>query len=81
MLLQWMELWTAFVEEKRQRAKRNLADPLDAPEWDGLLWVLPAISFLWRPLTPKHSASPESAKCGSHQSQRRLETLASRFQP
>ncbi|WP_082928769.1 hypothetical protein [Rhizobium bangladeshense] len=46
MLLNWVILFEE-VETRRRRMRRDpMADPLDGPEWRGLLWIIPIIAYL-----------------------------------
>ncbi|WP_077961061.1 hypothetical protein [Ensifer adhaerens] len=47
MLEHWAVMWTVLQRESRRGQRSGLDDPLDAPEWRGLHWVLPFISFLF----------------------------------
>ncbi|MBB3308597.1 hypothetical protein FHT78_000326 [Rhizobium sp. BK196] len=46
MLLNWIMLAIALHKDSRRQRKDPLADPLDAPEWDGLRWALPFLSWM-----------------------------------
>ena len=46
MLLNWIMLANELHTHSRRRKKDPLADPLDAPEWDGLRWALPLLSLV-----------------------------------
>lgn len=48
MLLNWIMLANELHRHSRRQRKDPLADPLDAPEWDGLRWALPLLSLLAR---------------------------------
>ncbi|ANM03509.1 hypothetical protein AMC78_CH01377 [Rhizobium phaseoli] len=46
MLLNWRVLFEE-VETRNRRMRRDpMADPLDGPEWRGLLWIIPIIAYL-----------------------------------
>ncbi|WP_106795314.1 hypothetical protein [Rhizobium sp. H4] len=46
MLLNWFVLFEE-VETRNRRMRRDpMADPLDGPEWRGLLWIIPIFSYL-----------------------------------
>jgi hypothetical protein len=40
MLLNWVVLWEEIRKANGRRRHDPLADPLDRPEWCGLLWML-----------------------------------------
>ncbi len=46
MLLNWIMLANELHRHSRRQRKDPLADPLDAPEWDGLRWALPLLSLV-----------------------------------
>lgn len=46
MLLNWIMLANELHRHSRRTTKDPLADPLDAPEWDGLRWALPLLSLV-----------------------------------
>ena len=46
MLLNWIMLASALHKDSRRQRKDPLADPLDAPEWDGLRWAVPFLSWM-----------------------------------
>ncbi|GAA3114700.1 hypothetical protein GCM10010520_68230 [Rhizobium viscosum] len=48
MLLNWIMLANELNRKSRRQRQDPLADPLDAPEWDGLRWALPLLSLLAR---------------------------------
>jgi hypothetical protein len=48
MLLNWIMLANELHRPSRRHRKDPLADPLDAPEWDGLRWALPLLSLAAR---------------------------------
>lgn len=48
MLLNWIMLANELHRKSRQQRQDPLADPLDAPEWDGLRWALPLLSLMAR---------------------------------
>ncbi|WHO72193.1 hypothetical protein [Rhizobium sp. BT03] len=46
MLLNWVVLFEE-VESRNRRLRRDpMADPLDGPEWRGLLWIIPIMAYL-----------------------------------
>ncbi|MBX5163008.1 MULTISPECIES: hypothetical protein [unclassified Rhizobium] len=46
MLLNWVVLFRE-IEIRNRRIRRDaFADPLDRPEWRGILWVVPIIAHL-----------------------------------
>ncbi|MEZ2129077.1 MULTISPECIES: hypothetical protein [unclassified Sinorhizobium] len=46
MHLNWVILWEEIRKANGRRRHDPLADPLDRPEWCGLLWVLPLFSLV-----------------------------------
>ncbi|TCS05383.1 hypothetical protein EV281_1031066 [Rhizobium sp. BK418] len=48
MLLNWIMLSNELRGKCRQQRRDPLADPLDAPEWDGLRWALPLLGWMAR---------------------------------
>lgn len=45
MLLNWVVIWEEIRKANGRRRHDPLADPLDRPEWCGLLWLLPLLSL------------------------------------
>ncbi|WDZ78512.1 hypothetical protein PWG15_08515 [Ensifer adhaerens] len=46
MLEHWAVMWTTLQCQHRRGPCKSFDDPLDGPEWRGLHWVLPILSFL-----------------------------------
>ncbi|PDV88522.1 MULTISPECIES: hypothetical protein [Rhizobium] len=46
MLLNWVVLFEEVETRKRRMRRDPMADPLDGPEWRGLLWIIPIIAYL-----------------------------------
>ncbi len=43
MLLGWVRMWIA-VNDGTRKKRKAFSDPLEGPEWQGLLWALPLLS-------------------------------------
>lgn len=65
MLLNWIMLSNELHRQSRRQRQDPLADPLDAPEWDGLRWALPLLSRMaWRPYKADQAPAPRNrVKC------------------
>ncbi|MBB3656568.1 hypothetical protein FHX15_001796 [Rhizobium sp. BK650] len=65
MLLNWIMLSNELHRISGKRRKDPLADPLDAPEWDGLRWALPLLSRMaQRPYKVDQAPAPKKrVKC------------------
>lgn len=65
MLLNWIMLSNELHRKSHQRRRDPLADPLDAPEWDGLRWALPLLSWMaQRPYGADQAPAPKNrVKC------------------
>lgn len=46
MLLNWVVLFRELESRNRQTRRDPFADPLERPEWRGLLWAVPIIARL-----------------------------------
>ncbi|RUM26430.1 hypothetical protein EFQ99_09240 [Rhizobium vallis] len=46
MLLNWVILFNELKGHDRRPRRDPFADPLDQPEWRGLLWIIPVIARL-----------------------------------
>jgi hypothetical protein len=78
MLLNWIMLANELHRHSRRQRKDPLADPLDAPEWDGLRWALPLLSLVaQRPyrLDQSQSRLPLSARIRSISARSAAEVL------
>ncbi|MFN7102363.1 MAG: hypothetical protein ACK4N1_07020 [Pseudorhizobium sp.] len=67
MLFGWVRIWVA-ANDRARKSREAFADPLDGPEWRGLLWGLSFLSPGYRRRTEclkkkRHlQDSPEAAK-------------------
>lgn len=61
MLLEGVVLWLALKRagSRRSASRHPLSDPLDQPEWQGLLFILPLLSWLVGCHTPSMEKAPE----------------------
>ena len=60
-MLEWVRVWIE-VHDQAMRKRDAFADPLEGPEWQGLLWLLPLISRLsWG------SSGERAAKSSRHE--------------
>ena len=48
MLLNWVVIWEQIRQAEHRRQHSPLDDPLDRPEWRGLLWILPLLEVFGR---------------------------------
>ncbi|WP_082928931.1 hypothetical protein [Rhizobium aegyptiacum] len=46
MLLNWVVLYKEVASRNRRIRRDPMADPLDGPEWRGLLWIIPILAHL-----------------------------------
>ncbi|WP_082928027.1 hypothetical protein [Rhizobium bangladeshense] len=46
MLLNWVVLYKEVASRNSRMRRDPMADPLDGPEWRGLLWIIPIIAHL-----------------------------------
>ncbi|MBX5002004.1 hypothetical protein [Rhizobium lentis] len=46
MLLNWVVLFKEVASRNRRMSRDPMADPLDGPEWRGLLWIIPIMTRL-----------------------------------
>ena len=46
MLLNWIILFEELESRNRRMRRDPMADPLDGPEWRGLLWIIPIMAYL-----------------------------------
>jgi len=58
MLLNWVVLFREFESRDRRTRRDPFADPLERPEWRGLLWAVPVIARL----AARRSAGAEAAR-------------------
>ncbi|MDQ0560185.1 hypothetical protein QO004_001967 [Rhizobium mesoamericanum] len=65
MLLNWIMLSIELHRISGKQRKDPLADPLDAPEWEGLQWALPLLSRMaQRPYKVDQASAPKNrVKC------------------
>lgn len=70
MLLNWIVIWEEIRKASGRRRHDPLADPLDRPEWGGLLWVLPLFSLL-----KDRKSSPKKTKNKQDRDRRRYGLL------
>ncbi|PDS95250.1 hypothetical protein CO659_25040 [Rhizobium sp. S9] len=46
MLLNWVVFFNEVASRNCRMRRDPMADPLDGPEWRGLLWIIPIIAHL-----------------------------------
>ncbi|ANK85006.1 MULTISPECIES: hypothetical protein [unclassified Rhizobium] len=64
MLLNWVVFFNEVASRNYRMRRDPVADPLDGPEWRGLLWIIPIIAHLSARRGETRRSRPDRAVIG-----------------